>query len=114
MAKREISLTPEAQEAILILGQQIRRGRHRKGWSAASLASRVGVSPRTITSIEAGSAGTSIGTVLNAAVVVGFPLFGADRYELIALRRRGEEVLALLPGRVFENDEDDDDVVPDF
>jgi len=61
-----------------------------------------------------GKARDLIDAVLNAAVVVGLPLFGADRYELIALRRRGEEVLALLPGRVFENDEDDDDFVPDF
>lgn len=112
MAKRTVVPTPEAAEAIAILGQQIRRGRQRKGWSVASLASRVGVSPPTITAIEAGSSGASIGNVLNAAVTVGVRLFGAEREELIALRRRGEEVIALLPHRVIE--ERGGDAVPDF
>jgi transcriptional regulator with XRE-family HTH domain len=112
MAKRPVVPTPEAAEAIAILGQQIRRGRQRKGWSVASLAERVGVSPPTITAIEAGNPGTSIGNVLNAAVTVGVRLFGADRDELIALRRRGQEVIALLPQRVIE--ERGGDAVPDF
>lgn len=112
MAKRAVELTPEAAEAIAILGQQIRRGRVRKGWTVASLAERVGVSPPTISAIEAGSAGASIGNVLNAAVTVGVRLFGAERDELIALRRRGEEIIALLPQRVIE--ERGDDAVPDF
>lgn len=112
MPKRQLAPTPEAAAAIAILGQQIRMGRQRKGWSVASLARRVGVSPPTITAIEAGSPGTSIGNVLNAAVTVGVRLFGAERDELVALRRRGEEVIALLPSRVFE--ERGDDAVPDF
>lgn len=112
MAKRVVSPNPEAAEAIRVLGQQIRVGRQQKGWTAANLGARIGVSPRTITSIESGSPGTSIGNVLNAAVVVGVRLFGADRDELVAMRRRGEETVALLPGRVFEKS--DDDAVPDF
>jgi transcriptional regulator with XRE-family HTH domain len=112
MAKRQVSPTPEAAEAIRVLGQQIRIGRHRKGWSAESLAARIGVSPRTVTSIEAGSPGTSIATVLNAAVTVGVRIFGADRDELVAMRRRGDEVIALLSGRVFEKS--GDDAIPDF
>lgn len=112
MAKRRVETTPEAAEAIAILGQQIRRGRHRKGWTVASLAARIGVSPPTITAIEAGSPGASIGNVLNAAVTVGVRLFGAERDELTTLRRRGEEVIALLPQRVFEDG--GDDAVPDF
>lgn len=113
MAKRSIALTPEASEAIAILGQQICLGRQRKGWTVASFAARVGVSPPTITAIEAGSPGASMGTVLNAAVTVGVRLFGADRDELLAARRRGEEILALLPSRVVER-RGSDDAVPDF
>lgn len=103
---------PEAAEAIAVLGQQIRLGRQRRGWTVASLAARVGVSPPTIRAIEAGSPGASIGTVFNAAVTVGVRLFGADRAELIALRRRGDEIIALLPQRVIEDRADD--AVPDF
>jgi transcriptional regulator with XRE-family HTH domain len=112
MPKRVISPAPEAMEAIRVLGQQIRLGRQRKGWSAASLAARIGVHPNTVTAIEAGSPGTSIATVLNAAVAVGVRLFGADRDELVAMRRRGDELIALLPSRVFERG--DDDAVPAF
>lgn len=97
---------------MTILGQQIRLGRQRKGWTVASLAARTGVSAPTITAIEAGSPGASIGNVLNAAVTVGVRLFGAERDELVALRRRGEEVIALLPSRVVQ--ERGDDAVPDF
>jgi transcriptional regulator with XRE-family HTH domain len=113
MPKRQVVPVPEVEEAIRVLGQQIRLGRHRKGWTAESLAARIGVSPRTVTSIESGSPGTSIATVLNAAVAVGVRLFGADRDELVAMRRRGEDIAALLPSRVFEKEDHDDDV-PDF
>lgn len=112
MSKRIVSPTPEAAEAIAILGQQIRLGRQRKGWTVAGLAARTGVSAPTITAIEAGSPGSSIGNVLNAAVTVGVRLFGAERDELVVLRRRGEELIALLPSRVMQ--EQGDDAVPDF
>lgn len=112
MPKRKVMPTPEAADALAILGQQIRRGRHHKGWSVASLAARTGVSAPTITAIEAGSPGASIGTVLNAAVTVGVRLFGVERDELVALRRRGDEIIALLPQRVVEDR--GDDAIPDF
>jgi DNA-binding XRE family transcriptional regulator len=112
MPKRQLAPTPEAAAAIAILGQQIRMGRQRKGWTVASLAARVGVSAPTIVAIEAGRPGTSIGNVLDAAVTVGVRLFGAERDELVAMRRRGEEVIALLPSRVVE--ERGDDAIPDF
>ena len=112
MSKHKVVTTPEAGEAIAILGQQIRLGRQRKGWTVASLAARTGVSPPTITAIEAGRPGVSVGNVLNAAVTVGVRLFGAERDELVAMRRRGEEVIALLPSRVIQ--ERGDDAVPDF
>lgn len=112
MSKRSVSPNPEAAEAIRLLGQLIRRGRHGRGWSVESLATRVGVSAKTIASIEAGSPGASIGTVLNAAVVVGVRLFGMERDELVEARRRGDELLALLPSRVVDKRGDDD--VPTF
>jgi len=112
VSKRQIDPKPEAAEAIAILGQQIRQGRLRKGWTMASLAARTGVSTQTIAAIEGGSPGTSIANVFNAAVIVGVHLFGAERDELVALRRRGDEVIALLPSRVVP--ERGDDAVPDF
>jgi hypothetical protein len=54
-----------------------------------------------VAAIEAGSPAVSIGNVLNAADILGVPLFGAeDRLELGRLRREGRDRLALLPTRV--------------
>ncbi len=112
MAKRPIYVHPAARDAARILGQQIRMARQVRGMTVKELAERVGVSPRTITSLESGASGTAIGTVFTVAVFVGVPLFGIeDREELARIRLRGEERLALLPKRVAhrrESSEDDD------
>lgn len=102
MARRTISPMPAADDALKTLGIQIRLARHERGWTAAELAARSGVSERTVLAIEAGAPGTAVGTVFNAAVLVGLPLFGVeDRAELARMRRRGEERLALIPSRVY-------------
>lgn len=102
MAKATVALMPAAKDALAVLGQQIRLQRHTRGWTAGDLAERAGVSAKTILAIEAGAPGTAIGTVLNAATLVGVPLFGVeDKAELARMRSRGEERLALIPSRVY-------------
>lgn len=102
MARSTFQALPAARDAIAVLGRQIRLARHERNWTAAELAARVGVSPKTILAVESGATGTAIGTVLNAAVLVGLPLFGVDdQAELARMRRRGEERLALIPSRVY-------------
>ncbi|HEY0905416.1 MAG TPA: helix-turn-helix transcriptional regulator [Marmoricola sp.] len=84
-----------------MLGQQIKAGRIARKWTAAELAERIGVDRRTVAAIEAGDPGVSLGNALNAADILGVPLFGAeDRAELARLRREGRDRLALLPTRV--------------
>jgi transcriptional regulator with XRE-family HTH domain len=83
-----------------VLGNQIKLARHRRGWSIADLAARLGVNPRTVTNLEAGVPTVSIGTVFNAAFLVGVDLFGLSGPELARARRAGEETLALLPAKV--------------
>ena len=101
MAKRAIVAQPEVLDAARTLGVQIRIARHERGWTAADLASKIGVSAKTVLAIEAGAVSTSIGTVFNAAVMVGVPLFRVeDRFEMARMRRRGEERLALIGQRV--------------
>ncbi len=106
--------TRAAADALAVLGAQVRVGRHARNWTAADLAARIGVSPRTVTAIEKGSPGVAVGTVLNAAAVVGVPLFGATGAELARLRRRGEERVALLPSREYHPRHDRDDDGLDF
>lgn len=110
MGRREIGTTGAAEDAIAVLGQQIRQARLARGLTAESLAGSAGISRKTLTAIENGSAAASIGNVFKVATLVGVPLFGVDDpSELLALRRRGEERLALLPSRVALPRVSDDD-----
>lgn len=112
MAKRSVPLRPHVQDALTIWGQLIRRGRLDRAWTAKDLAGRANVSEQTVLSAEAGNRGTAVGTMLDLADLIGVPLFGIDdRSEIAIRRRRGEEMLSLLPSRVAKRPEgtiDDD------
>ncbi len=110
MAKRLVSPTRAATDALVVLGTQLRAARHDKNWTAAELGARIGADPRTITAIERGAPGVAIGTVFSAASVLGVPLFGADDDEMARLRRRGEERLALIPTREYKPRSTESDV----
>ena len=99
------------QDALTIWGQLIREGRIDRAWTAKDLAARANVSEQTVLSAEGGNRGTGVGTMMDLADLVGVPLFGLDdRAELAQRRRRGEEMLALLPSRVrVRKSEDVDD-----
>jgi DNA-binding XRE family transcriptional regulator len=59
---------PHAIRGLLIrLGQKLAAARVAKGWSQEDLARRVASSRRTVISIEAGSPGAAVGTVLHIA-----------------------------------------------
>lgn len=110
MSKREIYTKGASRDALLALGQLVRIFRIRQGWTLESLAERAGVSKQTLVNIEKGSPGVSIGNVFNAAVEVGVPLFSADEAEVARLRRRGHEMLSLMPARVDVTEMDDNDL----
>ncbi|MBN9608742.1 MAG: hypothetical protein BGO26_11695 [Actinobacteria bacterium 69-20] len=100
MTRRRVAVSRASADALGVLGNQIRLGRHARGWSIADLAARLGVNPRTVTNAESGSPTVAIGTVFNAAFLVGVDLFGLSGPELARARRAGEETLALLPAKV--------------
>lgn len=101
MAKRTVSLRPQVSDALKLWGQLIRQGRIDRHWTIADLAARANVSDRTVAAAETGSSGTSVGTMLDLADLVGVPIFGIeDRAELAIRRQQGEELLALLPSRI--------------
>lgn len=110
MARKKVVFTAEAADAARILGQQIRFARHAQGMTAARLAELVDVSPRVITLIERGDPGVSFGSVLNAAVHAGVPLFDiTDPKTLARTRRQGEQALTLIPSNVRNRRERDID-----
>jgi transcriptional regulator with XRE-family HTH domain len=94
-----------AEQVLHILGDRIRIGRHAKGWTAANLGARLGVTARTVSAIESGSPGVAIGTVLNAAALTGVDLISPNAEELARIRRRGEDLVALLPARTRSHPE---------
>ncbi len=100
MTKRTITLSRPSADALAVLGQQLHEARADKGWSVIDTAGRLGVDPRTVRAIEQGLPTVSIGTVFNAAFLLGVNLFGLDSHELAEARRRGEATLALLPSRM--------------
>ena len=93
MARASVIATRAADDALRVLGAQIRFARHGKNWTAAELGARIGVSPRTITSIESGNPSASIGNVFNAAITVGVNLFSAEANELAASGAGGSRPL---------------------
>jgi transcriptional regulator with XRE-family HTH domain len=111
MANRTRAFSRQTVDAAAVLGTQIAQARRARGWTASELGTRIGVSARTISKVEQGSASVAIGIVFEAATMLGVPLFGAQGPELARLAREGREVLALLPSRVYHSRtsvEDDD------
>ncbi len=99
-------LSHMAAEAVTALGAMISAARRRRGWTIAVLAERIGVSVPTVRKIERGDPGVAIGTVFEAAWLLGVELF-EGRQDLAGSVARTE--LALLPKRVRTRKAVDDD-----
>jgi transcriptional regulator with XRE-family HTH domain len=100
MAKRRVAVSRASRDALAVLGLQVKRARLKRGWTQSELAARIGVDARTLSAVEKGAPNVAIGTAFNAAFTVGVNLFGLEGDDLVLARRRGEEILALLPKQV--------------
>jgi transcriptional regulator with XRE-family HTH domain len=109
MAKQQHAYLPATLDAVQALGAQVAAARRELGWTAAELAGRLGVTPALVSRIEKGAPGTAIGTVLEAAVVCGVPLFGVDATDLRDVADRARSRVALLPQRVHPRRTEIDD-----
>jgi transcriptional regulator with XRE-family HTH domain len=92
--------SPQAIEAAQLLGEKIRIARRERRWSQRELAERIGITPRTLAKVEAGDLSVGLGTVFEAAALVGVPLFYPDRSRLSAELDRARARGSLLPGRI--------------
>lgn len=101
-------LSPSTSEAIQMLATAIRAARIRRGWTVHQLAERIGVSAPTVTAVEACRPGVAIGTVFEAAAIVGVPLFSDSDAERAAHSSRLRAELALLPSAARSRQVDDD------
>ncbi len=91
---------PATYAALDAMGAQIAIARRELGWSAVELGERLGTTAALVTRIEKGAPGTAIGTVFEAAVICGVPLFGAGPERLPEVAEQTRTRLALLPQRV--------------
>ena len=107
--KRTRSYLPATEHALTLLGSQIAGARRELGWTAALLAERLGVNAALVGRIEKGAPGTAIGTVFEAAILCGLPLFNADPADLVDLADRQRDRLAVLPARIHSKKLEVDD-----
>ena len=98
--KKQRAYSKYAEEAALLLGQQIKLGRKKRKWSEQNLADRAGISRATLQKIEAGGMSPSIGLVFEVAALVGITLFEQDNRSLATRLDLTQSKIALLPKRI--------------
>ena len=89
-----------SRDAVLLLGQLIRRTRIERKLTAQGLAERAGLSRGLVQRIEKGDPRCAIGAVFEAAAIVGVRLFDADQATLESSVAANKAMLTLLPKAV--------------
>ncbi|MGE0769781.1 MAG: helix-turn-helix transcriptional regulator [Hyphomicrobiaceae bacterium] len=102
MARRRRTYSRITQEALTLLGSQIRLARKQRRLSEAGLAERIGVARSTLQLIEKGDPRVEIGLAFEAASIVGVPLFQPEATTLAPQIERTQDKLLLLPHAVRE------------
>jgi transcriptional regulator with XRE-family HTH domain len=92
-----------AREAVTLLGSLIRVNRVERKLSVQALAERVGISRDMMQRIEQGDPRCGIGLVIEAATIVGVPLFGTDSSNKLTIHiKEQEDKLRLLPKAIHK------------
>jgi transcriptional regulator with XRE-family HTH domain len=88
------------EEAVLLLGSQIKLARKMRRMSERELAGRAGIARSTLQKIEQGDPTVNIGLAFEAATLAGVPLFVVDASTLVPKLDRLNETLALMPKQI--------------
>lgn len=99
MAKQR-TYSKYAQEAAVLMGEQVKLGRKRRQWSEKNLADRAGISRATLQKIENGEMSCAVGLVFEVATLVGVKLFESDKLPLSKHIEHTRDKIALLPQRI--------------
>ena len=97
MSKKTRPHSRYAKAAAVLLGQLIRKARIDKRMTAEEVADRAGLSRGLLRRIENGDLGCTLGSVFEAASVVGVRLFDADQTTLGGAVASNTAVMTLLP-----------------
>jgi len=89
--------TRYVREALVLLGNLIRKARIERKETLAELAARAGISRGLLQRIERGDRGCSVGAVFQVTAMVGIQLFELDADGLWEKNRTVKEILILLP-----------------
>lgn len=89
-----------AQEAVILLGEQIKLGRKQRKWTEHNLAERAGISRATLQKVERGEMSPAIGIVFEVAALVGVSLFESDKFPVSKHIEQTRDKIALLPKRI--------------
>ena len=81
------------------MGELIKLARLEKKISQKELGERIGVSRPTISAIEKGQANVAIGSVFEAAYIVGLPLMVDDPEQIESSSQAIAKMLKILPSR---------------
>ncbi|MSP53234.1 MAG: XRE family transcriptional regulator [Gammaproteobacteria bacterium] len=94
-------ITSTATKTVLsLLGQLVKTARQQRGMSQKELGQRLDASRQTIIALEKGDAQVSIGTVFEAAHIVGIPLLSDDKEKLNQWQAILSGFTSLLPKRI--------------
>lgn len=97
--KTKTSLSTVTKIALRTLGKMIKSARLERKLSQKDLAERLNKSRQTVMAIEKGNAEISVGTVFEAAAIVGVPLLTSDKYSLEQLSTTISNLASILPKR---------------
>ena len=100
MASTPRTYSRRTEEALVLLGKQIRLARKRRRMSEYDLAARIGIARSTLQLIERGHPAVAIGLVLEAATLTGVDLFVPEARTLARQIERTDDKLALMPGSI--------------
>ena len=94
-------ITSAATKTVLaLLGKLIKTARQERGMSQKELATRLDTSRQTVIALEKGNVNVNIGTVFEAAHIVGIPLLSDDKEKLNQWQAVLSGFTSLLPKRI--------------
>jgi len=95
--------------SLSLLGKLIKAARQERGISQKELAIKLDASRQTVIALEKGDAQVSIGTVFEAAHIVGIPLLSDDKEKLNQWQAVLSGFTSLLPKRIHSKKVEIDD-----
>jgi len=106
----QVHISTHTRRALKTLAAMIAAARKERRMSQEELGRRLGVSRLTVRALEQGSPTVAIGTMFEAAAIVGIPLLAASRNELDQVAKSVAAIAQVLPkvGRGKNRPIDDD------